>query len=86
MIDSLSGTAKALNSTAPTPVRSGGDGAFDRWKLHSEVVEPCRADPTSPDTLFVFGLSLYLMHIQSIVEVPVFQSTIQSRVPYYCRS
>ena len=47
--------------------RSGGDGASDRWKLHSEVEESCCADSTSPDAAFAFDPNL--MHPQSIFAV-----------------
>ncbi len=59
--------SSATNNPKPSALvfkRSGGDGASDRWKLHSEVDEPCRADSTSPDAAFAFDPNL--MHPQSI--------------------
>jgi hypothetical protein len=67
MTTALAGATNNPEPSALVSKRSGGDGASDRWKLHSEVDEPCRADSTSPDAAFAFDPNL--IHPQSIFAV-----------------
>ena len=58
MTTSLSGATNDPEPSVLISKRSGGDGASDRWKLHSEVEESCCADSTSLDTAFAFDPNL----------------------------
>ncbi len=67
MTTALSGATNDPEPSVLISKRSGGDGAPDRWKLHSEVEESRRANSTSPDVAFAFDPNL--MHPQSIFAV-----------------
>ena len=67
MTTSLSGMTNDPKPSALISKRSGGDGASDRWKLHSDVDKSRHTDSTSLDTAFAFDLNL--MHPQSIFAV-----------------
>lgn len=67
MTTSLSGMSDDPTLSSPMYKRSDGDGASDRWKLHSERKESCRTDSALPDAAFAFDPNI--MHPQSIFKV-----------------